>query len=253
MVTDFGRAADDYDEYRAGFPESIMSRLASLDIGLPGQDVLDVGTGTGLFALQFARRGCRVTGIDPSGPMLDRVMDTAGRESLRAEFLRGTAETLPFRAATFDVVTVATAWHWFDKRKAASEAHRVLRIGGKLVVAVLEWHLIPGNLPSRTMELFDDVFLREALVNRSTMLYPEWTREIVAAGFKRWEVMGYVEALRYTHEGWRGRVRASQGVGPRMEDDTLAEFDRALGELLIREFPNDPLQVEHHISALVAW
>lgn len=47
MNPDFGRTADDYARHRAGFPDSLFKRLSELGIGLEGQDVVDLGTGTG--------------------------------------------------------------------------------------------------------------------------------------------------------------------------------------------------------------
>src|SRR5215213_4575476 len=63
---DFGKTAQDYGRYRHGFPAALFDRLAAFDVGLPGQRVLDLGTGTGTLARGFARRGCTVTGLDPA-------------------------------------------------------------------------------------------------------------------------------------------------------------------------------------------
>lgn len=57
MNPDFGRTADDYARHRAGFPDSLFKRLSELGIGLEGQDVVDLGTGTGTLGRGFARRG----------------------------------------------------------------------------------------------------------------------------------------------------------------------------------------------------
>ncbi len=70
MKLDFGLTASDYAKHRAGFPDSLFERLRAFGIGIAGQDVVDLGTGTGALARGFARRGCRVTGIDPSESML---------------------------------------------------------------------------------------------------------------------------------------------------------------------------------------
>ena len=71
MKPDFGATAADYASYRAGFPESFFTRLSGFGIGLPDQSIVDLGTGTGTLARGFARRGCRVTAIDPSPALLD--------------------------------------------------------------------------------------------------------------------------------------------------------------------------------------
>src|SRR5215470_3815897 len=84
LKIDFGKAASDYAVHRQGFPPLLFDRLATLGVGLPGQSVLDLGTGTGLLARDFARRGCRVTGLDPSQALLAqaRLADQAAAVSV---------------------------------------------------------------------------------------------------------------------------------------------------------------------------
>ena len=70
MKPNFGATAQDYARYRAGFPDSLFDRLVKYGIGLAGQNILDLGTGTGSLARGFARRGCKVIGLDPAEPLL---------------------------------------------------------------------------------------------------------------------------------------------------------------------------------------
>ncbi len=83
MKPDFGRTAADYARHRAGFPASLFERLCGLGIGLEGQDVVDLGTGTGTLGRGFARRGCRVIGIDPAAEMLEQAKALDAREGLQ--------------------------------------------------------------------------------------------------------------------------------------------------------------------------
>jgi hypothetical protein len=54
MNIDFGRTAGDSGRHRAGFPDSMFERLTQYGVGLRGQRVVDVGTGTGTVARGFA-------------------------------------------------------------------------------------------------------------------------------------------------------------------------------------------------------
>ena len=73
---DFGRTAKDYGRYRPGFPPDFFARMAVRGVGVAGQRVLDLGTGTGALGRGFARRGCRVTGLDPSEALLAQAQET---------------------------------------------------------------------------------------------------------------------------------------------------------------------------------
>ena len=80
----FARIAPYYDPLMASVPYarwadyvSDLALLASRPI-LPGSDVLDLATGTGSVALEFADRGCEVTGFDLSEPMLEQAAQQGG-------------------------------------------------------------------------------------------------------------------------------------------------------------------------------
>ena len=69
VAVDFGFAADDYGRWRQGFPAEFFARLDKLSICVAGQDVLDVGTGTGLLARISHQEAAVIApgGIDPPG------------------------------------------------------------------------------------------------------------------------------------------------------------------------------------------
>ena len=96
------------------------------------QTVLDIGTGTGLFAEQFAAKGLQVTGLDVNPEMLP-----AARQYVPAgTFQEGVAEKLPFADASFDLVFMGLLLHETDDTLAVlSEAHRVV----VKRLAILEW------------------------------------------------------------------------------------------------------------------
>lgn len=96
------------------------------------KSVLDVGTGSGVFAEQFAVRGLIVTGLDVNPEMLV----AAQKMVPSASFQEGIAEKLPFEDGAFDLVFMGLLLHETDDLLAAlKEAYRVARKR----LAVLEW------------------------------------------------------------------------------------------------------------------
>jgi SAM-dependent methyltransferase len=102
----------------------------------PGDDVLDVATGTGHAALAAARTGARVTGIDYVPALLDIARERAAAERLDVRFVEAPAEQLPFADGSFDVAVSAIGVMFAaDHERAADELVRVVRGGGRIVLA----------------------------------------------------------------------------------------------------------------------
>ena len=114
--------AEDYERYRPGYPDAAIAWL----VGTSPQRVIDVGCGPGNLTTQLALLGHDVVGVDPSEAMLA----AARKKALRA--VRGAAEALPFADACAEVVTAATAFHWFDHERAVPEMRRILRASGSI-------------------------------------------------------------------------------------------------------------------------
>ncbi|HET8631806.1 MAG TPA: bifunctional 2-polyprenyl-6-hydroxyphenol methylase/3-demethylubiquinol 3-O-methyltransferase UbiG [Thermomicrobiales bacterium] len=96
-----------------------------------GLRALDIGCGGGLLAEEFARLGCRVTGIDPSLPSLATARRHAARSGLDIAYFAGVGEALPFPDATFDLAYCCDVLeHVADLDRVVAETARVLRPGG---------------------------------------------------------------------------------------------------------------------------
>ena len=126
--------------FRGKFRE-LRQRTASLARLQPGDAVLDVGCGTGTLAMEVARRvgrAGRVAGVDPGTQQIARARAKAARRHVPIEFQIGVIEQLPFPDQTFDVVFSTLMMHHLPaslKRQGLAEIARVLKPGGRLVIA----------------------------------------------------------------------------------------------------------------------
>jgi len=245
-AVDFGKTAGDYAVHRAGFPAEFFERLDD-HVGLtPGAAALDIGSGTGAVARGLAARGLEVLGVDPAGPLLEEARALAAAENLEIAFEEGAAEALPAPDAAFDLVVAGQCWHWFDRPKAAAEAARVLRPGGRAVVAHFDWLPLPGTVVEATERLILEANPGWALAG-GTGFYPQWPADLWAAGFREIETRSFDWAQPYTHEAWRGRIRASAGVKAHLSAATTEAFDGRLAALLAADFTEEPLLVPHRV------
>ncbi len=106
-----------------------------IDLCLEGahmHTVLDVGTGSGLFAEGFAKEGVAVTGIDAKLEMIE----VSRKLVPEAEFEQATVESIPFADKSFDLVFLGFVLHEADD---AEQALRECKRCAKHRVSVLEW------------------------------------------------------------------------------------------------------------------
>jgi SAM-dependent methyltransferase len=111
-----------------------------------GQNVLDVGCGTGVAAITAARVGARVRGIDLTPELLERARENARIANVEIDFREGDAEALPFDDVTFDVV-FSHFGHMFAPRPdvAMAEMLRVLKRGGTIAFTTWPPELLIGS------------------------------------------------------------------------------------------------------------
>lgn len=233
---DFGPTAHDYAKHRLNFPDSFFERVP-----LRG-DLLDIGSGTGALARGYARRGLRVVAADRSHAMLVQANDLPRR-------VVATAESCPFRAGSFDAITAGQCWHWFDGPTTARECRRLLRPGGQIVIAHFDYLPLPGTAAEASETL---ILERHPTWPMAGILRRQgrWDPQLNDAGFENLASLAYEIDVSYSHEAWRGRMRACNGVLA-LGQERIAEYDRSL-EVTLRANFADPFLVRHAVFALTA-
>lgn len=247
---DFGRTALDYRRHRAGFPDALFTRLAVYGIGIEGQRLLDLGTGTGSLARGFARRGCRVTGLDPATDLTAQARELDQEAGVHIEYLTARAEETGLPDASFDVVAAGQCWHWFDRPRAAAECVRLLRPGGLMLITHFDWLPLPGTVveASEQLILAHNPHWRG---HSGSGIHWKWFADLTGAGFQALQSFSFDEAVPYSHDAWRGRIRASAGIAASLPADAVAKFDAEHAAMLASRFPDEPLLTPHRVFALI--
>src|SRR6266567_861305 len=134
-------AAAEFDRLTERFSGPLAMRILDLARLRPTDQVLDVGTGTGLVALRAAAlaQNGRVFGIDHSAGMLEQASAKARRSGLSdaVAFRQMDAEQLEFPDRSFNAaLSLYALFHFPDPLAAVREMHRVLRPGGRVVIGV---------------------------------------------------------------------------------------------------------------------
>jgi SAM-dependent methyltransferase len=138
--------AGDYPDI-ARLIEGAADILAERVSAGPGQELLDVATGSGNVAIAAARRGASVTGLDLTPKLLEAARTRAADAGLQVRFIEGDAEELPFEDAAFDSVTSCFGVMFAPRHeRAAAELVRVARPGASIALAAWTPEGLNGRL-----------------------------------------------------------------------------------------------------------
>jgi len=137
-IRGFDAAAAIYERSRPEYPAEAIDLLGRFLPLRVGGRILDLGAGTGKLSRLAAARGAAAVALEPSAEMARRARGPG------VFALRGVAEAIPLRRHSVDAICAASAFHWFDGRRALAEAHRVLRHGGRLA---LLWNRRDDDIP----------------------------------------------------------------------------------------------------------
>ena len=241
---DFGRTSADYVKYRDIYPQSMYEKLILVGIGKGGQRILDLGSGTAVLPVNLSRTGARFVATDISENQLRCGRQNALEKGVGGiEFKVCSAEDTGFADNSFDVVTAAQCFQYFNADRAASEILRVLKPHGLFCKIFMDWlpredeiiaemeNLVLKYNPDWSGKGFEKFRYR----------YPEWAD----GRFDIETIHSYNAELTFSKEAWLGRVKSCRGVGASLSNDKTAEFEIEYRGLL--EKYGEPLCLKHQI------
>jgi SAM-dependent methyltransferase len=137
LAARFAEVAGAYERGRPEYAPAVAGAIAAELRIPPDAPVLDLAAGTGKLTRALLLAGMDVIAVEPQAPLRDVLAASVGSERVR----EGLAEAIPLPDRSVAAVTVADAFHWFDRPLALAEIQRVLRPGGGLAVisTVPDW------------------------------------------------------------------------------------------------------------------
>lgn len=119
----FSGKAEIYDKYRPTYPTALINVLYNEIHGDENSRVADIGAGTGIFTKALLGKFRNVTAVEPNGDMYSVLR--ANLPDITA--VQNSAENTGLPQSSFDLITTAQAFHWFDKDMFRNECKRILK------------------------------------------------------------------------------------------------------------------------------
>ncbi len=125
----FSQTVENYGKYRPSYPQEVLQLLIEECSLTQSTIIADVGSGTGLLAKLFLDYGNKVYGVEPNQPMREAAEKYLNLyEKFRS--INGTAKATTLKKRSVDIITVGTAFHWFNVNQSKAEFRRILKTGG---------------------------------------------------------------------------------------------------------------------------
>lgn len=235
---DFGKTSADYAKYRDIYPEEFYRHFLENSVGIRGQKVLDVGTGSGVIPRNMYRFGADFTGTDISENQIAEAKRLAAQQGMDIAFTACPAEKMPFPESSFDAVTACQCFFYFDHDLLAPRLHSLLKKDGILAVAYMGW--LSGD--DSTAKASEQLVLK---------YNPKWTGygevrhenhipEIYGRYFETVKSEMFDLDVPFTREGWNGRIKSCRGIGASLTESEVSAFSdehmKLLSEIVPQKF-----------------
>ena len=214
---DWGRTSDDYAKFRDIYPQEFYERIVKRGLCIKGQNVLDIGTGTGVIPRNMACYGANWTGTDISENQIKQAKLLS--EDMNIDYHVIPAEKINFPDSSFDVITACQCFWYFDHFE-----DKIANASEKLVLKYNpEW--------SGGRETMHPIFIPECYSENFELVFHE----------------EYQLNVHFTRESWNGRMKACRGVGASLSEQDIASWEKEHMNLL-SEIASDEFDILHYAA-----
>ena len=240
---DFGKTAAHYAAYRDIYPSELYERLRVLGVAADDSSWLDLGTGTGVLPKNLYTPRAKITGADISPEQIGFAKREAAENGMKIDYLVSPAESTGLPDHTFDAITAAQCFWYFDRKKMRSEISRLLRPGGVFIKIFMTWDP-------------DDPIASESvgLVKKYNPLWSgggEAYRDVFDDLFEGRMTVLFDSDIPFTRASWHGRMLACRGTLASMTEDMLRAWEAEHIEML--EKRPESFTIRHETFYSVFW
>ena len=240
---DWGRTSEDYAKYRDIYPDEFYEKIVERGLCVGGQNVLDLGTGTGVLPRNMRKFGAKWTGID----IAENQIEQAKRLSVGTDikYFCVPVEETDFPDGSFDVITACQCYWYFDHKKIVSRLSQMLKSGGKLLFLYMAWLPFEDEIARASEELV--LKYSPNWSGAGETVHPIYIPECYSEKFKLVYHGEYPLLVPCTRESWNGRMKACRGVGASLSEEEIKMWENEHMKLLCEIAP-EKFGIKHYAA-----
>ena len=228
----FKEASRFYTNGRPPYPRLLARRVATL-VGLSRRDaVLDLGTGPGFLAIDYAPFAGTVVGVDPSAEMLTQAARNAAEAGVALRLVQGSSYDVGPHLGRFKLVTIGRAFHWMDRRATLAALDPLVEAGGALALLRTGQPEVPANAWQKDFRAIVDRYAGDDAVGRIRSVLQENEGILLASAFDHLERIAVFETRRTPLERFVDRALSFsttwRGGSTSLEEGLPAEIREAM-------------------------
>lgn len=240
---DFGRTSSDYAAYRDIYPQVFYDKILNRKLCIKGQDVLDIGTGTGVIPRNMYRYGAKWTGTDISAEQIEQAKRLSA--GMDIDYYVSPAEEVTFNENSFDVVSACQCFGYFNHEILAPKLAGILKKNGRLLFLYMAWLSFEDKIAGTSENLvlkYNPDWSGFGETKRPIAI-PKCFDEYFEAVYHE----EYLLNVPFTRKSWNGRMKSCRGIGASLSQSKIEKWEREHMELLEKIAP-DKFDVLHYAA-----
>lgn len=238
---DWGRTSSDYAKYRDIYPLEFYKKIIDRGLCICGQNVLDIGTGTGVLPRNMYRYGAKWIGTDISENQIDQARILS--KGMDIKYFVLSAEQLDFPDSSFDVITACQCFWYFNHEKIMPELFRMLKPNGRILVLYMAWLPYEDRIAGESERLV--LKYNPAWSGAGETVHPICIPDCYKERFELVYHEEYHINVHFTKDSWNGRMKACRGIGASLTGEEVRFWEQEHAKLLCEIAP-DEFDIKHY-------
>lgn len=242
---DWGKTSQDYAKFRDIYPDKFYEKIVQRGLCINGQNVLDIGTGTGVLPRNMYSYGAKWVGTDISNEQIEQAKLLAKARDMDIEFYCCPAEDIDYPDYSFDVVTACQCIWYPNHDILAPKLAKLLRKGGKFLILYMGWLPFEDRIAGMSEEIilkYNPDWNGKGDTRKPVWIPPQYDALFEVTHTEQFDVM-----IPFTKESWHGRIKACRGVGASLSPSELEKWEMEHMAMLETQASSE-FEVLHYVA-----